>query len=67
MTAKQLLLEYVGTFTEAEAAETMLWLAPKADRELSAAERSTIERGLDDARNGRLTALEEIESDLNDA
>ena len=62
MTAKQRLLEYVGQLSEDEAAETKLWLVPTSDRRLTAPERAAIERGLDDARNGRLTPLEEIES-----
>lgn len=61
MTAKQRLLEYVGQLSEDEAAETELWLVPSSDRQLTGPERAAIERGLEDARNGRLTSLEEIE------
>lgn len=63
MTAKQVLLERVGELSEDEAADWLAFFeeARPPDREpLSADQLATIERGLADARAGRLTPHSEV-------
>ncbi len=64
MTAKEFLREWVESMSEEEAEEKVLWLDPHPDRSLTPAEAGAIERGLDDARAGRLTLLEDIEREF---
>jgi predicted transcriptional regulator len=71
MTAKEKLLEYVSGLTEAEAEDRLPWIVEDCDdsssvRALSGAERAAIERGLADAKAGRIVTLEDLEAEMEE-